>query len=88
MRQIFEAELKQGTGPRSGERLFQAVAGKDVVLIFVESYGRSAVEDPRYAGVTRPRLQSVQAMLDAAGLQSASASSPRWTTAAGPRSDS
>ncbi|RKE79178.1 sulfatase-like hydrolase/transferase [Rhizobium sp. AG855] len=70
---LFEAELKQGTGPRSGERLFQAVAGKDVVLIFVESYGRSAVDDPRYAGVTRPRLQSVQAMLDAAGLQSASA---------------
>jgi hypothetical protein len=72
----FEAELGKGEGPRSGLGLFQAVAGKDVVLIFVESYGRSAIEDPRYAGVSRPRLQSVEETLESAGLHAASA----WVT--------
>ncbi|MDH4439285.1 MAG: sulfatase [Rhizobium sp.] len=73
---MFEAELARGDGPKSGTGLFQAIAGKDVVLIFVESYGRSAIEDPRYAPVTQPRLQSVDAELAGAGLQAASA----WVT--------
>jgi hypothetical protein len=72
----FEAELGKGEGPRSGRGLFQALDGKDVVLIFVESYGRSAIEDPRYAGVSGPRLQLVEETLGAAGMQSASA----WVT--------
>lgn len=72
----FEAELGKGKGPRSGQGLFRALDNKDVVLIFVESYGRSAIEDPRYAGVSRPRLQSVEKMLGAAGLHAASA----WVT--------
>jgi hypothetical protein len=72
----FETELGKAEGPRSGQGLFQAVAGKDIVLIFVESYGRSAIEDPRYAGVSGPRLQSVEEELNAAGLLSASA----WVT--------
>jgi hypothetical protein len=72
----FETDLANGPGPRSGRGLFSAIANKDVVLIFVESYGRSAIEDGRYAEITRPRLRSVEEMLDAAGLQSASA----WVT--------
>jgi hypothetical protein len=72
----FEAELVKGEGPRSGRGLFQALGGKDVVLIFVESYGRSAIEDPRYAGVSRPRLQSIEETLGTAGLHAASA----WVT--------
>jgi hypothetical protein len=31
------------------DRLLGALRGKDVVFTFIESYGRSAVEDPRYA---------------------------------------
>lgn len=68
----FEAELAKGEGTRSGEGLFQAVAGRDVVLIFVESYGRSAIEDPRYSGIMRPRLDAVEQQFEAAGLASTS----------------
>ncbi|TDB88638.1 sulfatase [Actinomadura sp. KC216] len=32
-----------------GDRLLAGLRGKDVVLAFVESYGRTAVEDPQYA---------------------------------------
>lgn len=39
------------------DQLLTGLRGKDVVLTFVESYGRSAVEDPRYA-------PQVGAMLD------------------------
>ncbi len=46
---------------------FAALEGRDVILAFVESYGRSFVEDPRYAGVARPRLAAVGARLEAAG---------------------
>lgn len=73
---VFEAELREGSGPRDGANLFGAIQGKDVVLIFVESYGRSAIEDPRYAPVARPRLQSIESALEAADLQVASA----WVT--------
>jgi hypothetical protein len=72
----FEAELGKSEGPGSGQGLFQALGNKDVVLIFVESYGRSAIEDPRYSGVSRPRLQSVEKVIGAAGLHAASA----WVT--------
>ena len=46
---------------------FEALAGRDVILAFVESYGRSFVEDPRYAGVSAPRLAEVEAQLGRAG---------------------
>jgi hypothetical protein len=74
--QVFEAALAKGEGPRAGARLFGGVADMDVVFLFVESYGRSALEDPRYADTTRPRLASVQAEIQSAGLASASA----WAT--------
>ncbi|MBX9469314.1 MAG: sulfatase [Rhizobium sp.] len=73
---VFETALAKGEGPRAGAALFSRVADKDVVFLFVESYGRSALEDPRYAATTRPRLTSVQAEIERAGLVSASA----WTT--------
>lgn len=74
--QFFEKELSGGVGPRDGKDLFQAVKGRDVVLIFVESYGRSAIEDPRYSGVTLPRLSAVEKQIEAAGLHAASG----WVT--------
>ncbi|SMC64497.1 Phosphoglycerol transferase MdoB [Fulvimarina manganoxydans] len=46
---------------------YSALAGKDVVILFVESYGRSVVEDPRYASQTTDRLRSVEAQLTGTG---------------------
>lgn len=74
--QVFEKQLGNGLGPMNGAGLFQAVKGKDVFLIFVESYGRSAVEDPRYSSVTLPRLSAMQGQVAAAGLHAASG----WVT--------
>ncbi|MEC9463149.1 MAG: sulfatase [Pseudomonadota bacterium] len=73
---VFESALASGEGPKTGEGLFTAIEDKDFVLIFVESYGRSAIDDPRYADITRPRLEKVEADISAAGLASASA----WAT--------
>ncbi len=67
----FESELAAATGT-SGPADFAAVAGRDVVVIFVESYGRSAIEDPRYAPVSGPRLSAMQRKIDGAGLSAAS----------------
>ena len=47
--------------------LLTALSGKDVVLTFIESYGRNAVEDPRYAPVIAPLLDAGTARLAAAG---------------------
>ncbi|MDI6024815.1 sulfatase [Corticibacterium sp. UT-5YL-CI-8] len=68
----FEEELAKETGPADGQGLFNAVAGHDVILIFIESYGRSAVEDPRYAKTTLPRLHSIEQRLTETGLHAAS----------------
>ncbi|MFL0692508.1 MAG: sulfatase [Agrobacterium tumefaciens] len=73
---VFETALSRGEGPRNGAGLFGRIKDKDFVLLFVESYGRSALEDPRYASITRPRLETVQAEIESAGLASASA----WVT--------
>lgn len=72
----FEAVLAGGEGPRQGAGLFGRLQGRDVIVIFIESYGRSAIEDPQYAGVTGPRLTAVEQEIAAAGLQSAST----WAT--------
>lgn len=44
------------------------LAGRDVSLAFIESYGVSALFDPRYAPVIAPRLAAMQRRFDAAGL--------------------
>ena len=49
-------------------RLFERLRDDDVLLAFVESYGVSAVDDPRYAPVVRPRLDELAARVDDAGL--------------------
>ncbi len=55
-----------------GEELLTALRGKDVVITFVESYGRSALEDPEYAGEIGALLDGGTARLDAAGFASRS----------------
>ncbi|MGV8935695.1 MAG: sulfatase-like hydrolase/transferase [Allorhizobium sp.] len=71
MRQ-FEQELAGAATIAAPQQLFSAVRGRNIVLIFVESYGRSAIDDPRYSPLIRPRLEQVEQQLDAAGYASAS----------------
>jgi len=50
-----------------GDRLLTALHGKDVVLAFVESYGRDAIEDPEFAPTVRPVLDEGSRALAAGG---------------------
>ena len=52
--------------------LLTRLAGIDVLLIYVESYGRSVLEQPRYAATTQPRLAAFERALAARGLVAAS----------------
>ena len=70
MRQ-FEHDLASGDAADSGQTFFSGIKGRDVVLIFVESYGRSAIEDPLYSFLIKPRLEHVEDQLRNAGLLSA-----------------
>lgn len=72
MRQ-FEQDLAAGDADASAENLFAGIKGRDVVLVFVESYGRSAVEDPLYSPLIKPRLEEVQGQLQSEGFATASA---------------
>jgi len=55
------------------DELLTALRGKDVVLAFVESYGRSAVEDPDFASQVGAVLDTGNRRLRAAGYESRSA---------------
>lgn len=48
--------------------LLAGLGGRDVVMAFIESYGMSALNDPRYASTVRPRLQSMAEGLERADL--------------------
>lgn len=49
-----------------GDQLVPDLRGKDVVFTFIESYGRSAIEDPDMSpGVNRTLADSTQALTDA-----------------------
>ncbi|MBX6356290.1 MAG: sulfatase [Micromonosporaceae bacterium] len=56
-----------------GDQLLTALRGKDVVLAFVESYGRSAVEDPELAEPVDAVLDAGTRQLRAAGFTARSA---------------
>jgi len=45
-----------------------ALRGTDVLLVFVESYGRSALENPLYRSTVTAALSAAEAPLEAAGL--------------------
>jgi hypothetical protein len=51
-----------------GDQLLTALHGKDVVLAFVESYGRSAIEQPQLAGPVTAALDAGNAQLASAGF--------------------
>jgi hypothetical protein len=54
------------------DRLLAGLGGADVLLMFVESYGRSALEQPRYATTVVPTLEAFERTLAEAGLKAAS----------------
>ena len=56
-----------------GHRLLTGLRGKDVLLVFVESYGRVAVEDPSIAPGVHSVIDRGDAELRAAGFSSRSA---------------
>ncbi|RZQ61227.1 sulfatase [Amycolatopsis suaedae] len=56
----------------AGERLLTALRGKDVLITFVESYGRSALEHPELAPRIGPALDAGTTRLRAAGYGSRS----------------
>ncbi|MDP1756731.1 MAG: hypothetical protein Q8L38_04690, partial [Pseudohongiella sp.] len=56
-----------------GDQLFGALQGKDVLVIFVESYGRVLLDSPRYAPAIRPLLEDATNRLAAQGYASSSA---------------
>lgn len=51
-----------------GDKMLTALRGKDVVFSFVESYGRSALEDPGQAAIVDPALAAGEQQLKAAGF--------------------
>jgi hypothetical protein len=60
-------------GNTPGEDLLTALRGKDVVIAFVESYGRDAIEDPEFASQVGAVLDAGDRRLEAAGFASRSA---------------
>jgi hypothetical protein len=52
--------------------LLGGLDGADVLLMYIESYGRSALEQERYAATLVPRLEDFARQLAAAGLVAAS----------------
>lgn len=56
-----------------GDKLLTSLRGKDVLFVFVESYGRVAVEKSDSAPVIDPLLDAGTRKLEAAGFRSASA---------------
>jgi hypothetical protein len=69
----FEAAIAQDpfrAAPK--EHLLARLNGADVLLMFVESYGRSALELPRYAGTLVPTLDAFEQHLAGRGLVAAS----------------
>lgn len=56
----------------SGAGLLDRLGGRDVLVIFIESYGRSSFDTPLYAQTHGPILRAAEQKLAAAGLQSRS----------------
>ncbi|WP_246274475.1 sulfatase [Phytohabitans houttuyneae] len=72
--EMFEGEAKVDVFRNTpGERLLTALRGKDVLLTFIESYGRDAIEDPLYAAQVGSALDDGNRRLAAAGFDSRSA---------------
>ncbi|GAB3674039.1 sulfatase [Salinisphaera aquimarina] len=68
----FRQTLAADSQSPAPEPLFKTLADKDVLLVFVESYGRSAIDRPLYGDVIKPRLATFQHEIGAAGFHARS----------------
>lgn len=68
MQQLDAAATDEGQAPA-----FSALAGTDIVIIFVESYGHSFLNDEAHAPRAERALQALSKSLEAEGLQARSA---------------
>ncbi len=68
----FERQLAGEDVVAGADNLFAGIKGRDVIVVFVESYGRRTLDDKQYRQVIRPRLSKVEAQLKDSGLASAS----------------
>ncbi|MDF1600776.1 sulfatase [Mesorhizobium sp. YIM 152430] len=57
----------------AGRPLMQGLAGRDVFLVFIESYGRSTLENPLYATSTKSALGELERAAERTGLEIRSA---------------
>ena len=62
-----EALLARAGSERMRAMSIPALAGRDVVMVFVESYGVSALDQSRYADTLRPVLERAEARLAESG---------------------
>lgn len=69
--QVFGDEIAED--PWRGRPALDGLQGKDVLVVFVESYGRSALEDPELADRLRPVLRSGTSSLAGEGVHARSA---------------
>jgi len=68
-----ERLLERASSDALQARAIPALAGRDLVLIFIESYGSSALDQPRYGETIRAQLEAQQTSLESAGLAARSA---------------
>ena len=72
-RKSFAAELAAAPDSYGGTAgLLGKLAGKDVLLTFIESYGMTALVDSQWGAVIQPRLDDMASRLAGAGLHVAS----------------
>ena len=57
----------------SGQQLFDKLRGKDVYVIFVESYGRIVLDDPEFSAAVQPTLEQAAFQLQINGIGARSA---------------
>lgn len=60
----FVTELQSDTVLDNGKPEFAALDGMDIIVVFVESYGRDFLEAERFSDMARQRLNNVQDRLD------------------------
>lgn len=73
----FRKELNQtsaqASAVKNNPQLFAALKGKDVLIIFIESYGRTLLDKPEFAKDFHPFLQQQEQQLRDAGIAMRSA---------------
>ena len=65
---LHAALLERAGSPEMLARPIPALASRDVVVVFIESYGASALDQPRYGDTLIPALERAESELAAAGL--------------------